>query len=739
MGQYFQGLRRKTTDQSLAKRSKNLIKKWRELLGMPATGTTNSSNNNTNSSTIPQKINNSQPHSPTENHFDGLITNQLSLNFINVLPKSHEQTALLGKRSYKQWELESESNLKKFRRDSNGSQFNHHHEYPQSISLNSDGCNSNSQNSKHHKHKRHKLGRTIKDVLPSLVFIKNPEPFVISDSISDEASMCEFPLVYQQHNKMIEPARPPRELSFKGCFSKDPVAQPLEPLPKIKKYHSTNHNSISSMLSGGESSGGIVTFQLHNSNSNLELFDGYTTTSMSLSKKATPAPPAVETPKKRSFKKLFNADAYKMTAGATCGGIKQKITSSTSRKEKTTKELLAELQSRKLLAAGLCPDDVNVLISSSSSSKSAGKRIMSTKKLQPIVPSRNKALNVIEYEIRELHRRLKPIHHAFNDNYDGENNIECTCTWREVIEVIEPVIEIGDTFKQIVQELNGHLNADTDLNNGDENDDLCAVDEPLEIFKPKTVVKSIFDLDYDLSDDPILNLKIIKSSPLTSLQKNIMKKKEKSVIKCVPLPLKAEVPVIDNQTGFKPPPIVKWECDEDPKCPARLHFNKFTVISDFHVRALHDKFISTVNGNWNGLTIDALAEPEPNIYELKYEHPDIRYEHHGLWKRVVPSYNHLIMEKLPKTFSPSETKQLNDISCKFHEIVDEDNDDCKPIKSDLTTNNGQLPSFNNLNTNNLYGTNSVKCTDFKEWYELINVPSYNDSEILTILPYVVID
>ena len=687
---------------------------------MPATGTTNS-NNNTNSSTLPQKINNSQPHSPSENHFNGLISqNSVPLNFTNVLPKSHEQTALLGKRPYKQLELESESSLKKFRKDTIGSQFNNHNELPTML-LNSDSCNSNSQNSKHHKHKRHKSGRKMKDVipLPAHVFIKNTEPFVISDSISDEASMCEFPSAYQQHNKIVEPPRPrpPRELSFKGCFSKDPVAQPLEPLPKVKKRHS-NHNSISSMLSGGDSSNGIVSFQSHNSNSNLELFGSYTTTTMSLSKQSTP--PAVETPpKKRSFKKGLNLETQKMTVGATCVDIKQKIASSASRKGKTTKELLAELQSRKLMAAGLCPDIINIPKSPSSSSHSASERIRSPEQPKTIVPLRKTALNAIDDEIRELHRRLKPIHDAFNDDYDEEHNIKCTCTWREVIEEIEVIESVKNEVK-IIPELNGHLNNDTDSD--DDDDDFCAVvNEPLEILKPKSIVKSIFDLDYDPDDDPILNITIIKSPPL---QQNQIKRKDKIVKKFVPLPVKAEVPVIDNQLEFKPPPIVKWECDEDPDCPARLHFNKFTAINDFHVRALHDKFIPTVNGNWNGLSKDALAEPEPNKYELKYEHPDIRYEHHGLWKRVVPSYNHLIMEKLPKTFS-----QLNG---------NYNNDDNKPMKSE-TINNGQLPSFNNLNTTNLNGINNVKSTDFKEWYELMNVPSYNDSEILTILPYVVID
>lgn len=662
---------------------------------MPATGTTNSSNNNTNSSTVTQKIHNSQPHSPSENHFNGLISNPLPINFSNVLPKSHEQTALLGKRPYKQLELESES--KKFRRD----------ELPQSMSLNSDSCNSSSQHSKYHKHKRHKMGRKMRDVmpLPSNVFIKNPEPFVISDSISDETSMCEFPMAYQQQHKIIEPARPPRELSFKGCFSKDPVAQPLEPLPKVKKRHTTNHNSISSMLSGGESSGGIQCFQSNNSNSNLELFGDYTTTTMSLSKKATP-PPAVETPKKRSFKKLLNADAYKMTVGPTCVDIKQKIASSASRKGKTTKELLAELQSRKLMAAGLYPEEIIAPISPASSSHS----IKSPEQPPPTVPLRNIALNVIEDEIRELHRRLKPIH----DAHDCDNNIECTCTWREVIEVIEPNV-VDTTSKDPAPDITD------DKSESDDDSDFCAV-EPLAIIKPKSIVKSIFDLDYDPDDDPMLKLSVIKSPPLQQQQHQIVKKK-KTV---VPLAVKAEVP----QTELKSTTIVKWECDEDPECPARLHFNKFTAINDFHVRALHDKFIPTVNGNWNGLSKDALADPEPNKYELKYQHPDIRYEHHGLWQRVVPSYSHLIMEKLPKTFSQLNNTQFNDnANGSVHNV--------EPL-TDPITNNGQLPSFNNLNTTNLNGINSVQSTDFKEWYELMNVPS-NDTEILTILPYVVID
>ena len=51
--------------------------------------------------------------------------------------------------------------------------------------------------------------------------------------------------------------------------------------------------------------------------------------------------------------------------------------------------------------------------------------------------------------------------------------------------------------------------------------------------------------------------------------------------------------------------------------------------------------------------------------------------------------------------------------------------------------NGLLPSFNNLPQLSETGVDEESCK-FKEWYEVVRVKSYND-ELLTILPYVVID
>lgn len=57
--------------------------------------------------------------------------------------------------------------------------------------------------------------------------------------------------------------------------------------------------------------------------------------------------------------------------------------------------------------------------------------------------------------------------------------------------------------------------------------------------------------------------------------------------------------------------------------------------------------------------------------------------------------------------------------------------------SPSSENNGMLPSFNNLGAENTSGV-LVNGYKFKEWYEVVHVKSYND-ELLTILPYVVID
>lgn len=69
---------------------------------------------------------------------------------------------------------------------------------------------------------------------------------------------------------------------------------------------------------------------------------------------------------------------------------------------------------------------------------------------------------------------------------------------------------------------------------------------------------------------------------------------------------------------------------------------------------------------------------------------------------------------------------------------DDNDDDDKTGEQLPLENNEQLASFNNVSNENESGIRSTLSQEFKEWHEVVRVRSYND-ELLTILPYVVID
>lgn len=66
------------------------------------------------------------------------------------------------------------------------------------------------------------------------------------------------------------------------------------------------------------------------------------------------------------------------------------------------------------------------------------------------------------------------------------------------------------------------------------------------------------------------------------------------------------------------------------------------------------------------------------------------------------------------------------------EIHHSDSNESLPLE-----NNDRLPSFNNWDAEN-EGGSKQNGEKFREWYEVVHIKSYND-ELLTILPYVVID
>lgn len=314
----------------------------------------------------------------------------------------------------------------------------------------------------------------------------------------------------------------------------------------------------------------------------------------------------------------------------------------------------------------------------------------------------------IEQEIAKLREQLPPIDYeaaelATFEEYtpmtdDGEP-VECTCTFREEITYA------GDeeTTNGIIHEpppiaiKNGESEKLADDSEEDETDDFCAVDDDEDVVvksPPPTrgAVKSIFDPEYDANENLIEEM--VRRKPRESSTKVIEVKIAKAAVK----PLRIEpiltapepIPVVERV------PIVNYVCEEDPMCPARAHFQRDPVTLD-DVDRLHNSFVNGVNGFWNGITEERPA------HDFAKDNESIDYAQHRLWKRVVPRYDFLTADKIPKTFDDGSPHSM-------------------PPEPNAKPSDGQQRSD----------------IEFREWHELLNVRSYND-DVLTILPYVIID
>lgn len=288
--------------------------------------------------------------------------------------------------------------------------------------------------------------------------------------------------------------------------------------------------------------------------------------------------------------------------------------------------------------------------------------------------------------------------------------MECTCTFREVITYEEPEESAASAVNGFpalppVVVKNGVSEKPEDSDD-DETDDFCAVEDDDDVASVKSpprvrgAVKSIFDPEYDANENLIEEM--VRRKPRDNASKVIEVKIEKAAVKPMriePLLMPEPVPEVERV------PIINYECVEDPMCPARAHFQRDPVTKHDVLRT-HRTFVHGVNGFWNGI-----LEEKPQ-HDYKKDMENIDYARHQLWKRVVPRYDFLTCDKIPKTFDErsSESKPPPP------PLDDDGNDDSKP--------------FN--------GARTKSDKDFREWHELMNVRSYND-DVLTILPYVIID
>lgn len=327
-----------------------------------------------------------------------------------------------------------------------------------------------------------------------------------------------------------------------------------------------------------------------------------------------------------------------------------------------------------------------------------------------------------EEEIARIRSLFPPIDYeaAARDMFDDYNNIDeygdsvvCTCESREVIsyegdENVDEDLILPPTIKDDVVK-NGSNGKSVDESDDDETDDFCAVDEMDDVMLKSPpvqgAVKSIFDPEYDANENLIEEM--VRRKP--NATKVIEVKVEKEALKSTRIQPIAEA--FPNQDNNERVPIVNYVCDEDPMCAARAFFQRDHVQRG-QVESLHNSNISCVNGNWNGI----LTEPPNQDYTEDNE--QINYKKHQLWKRVVPKYDFLTCDRIPKTFNDGSPFSIppppngDDVADKAGcEVKSEPFDGFGKSKSDI---------------------------EFREWHECINVRSYND-EVLTILPYVIID
>lgn len=150
------------------------------------------------------------------------------------------------------------------------------------------------------------------------------------------------------------------------------------------------------------------------------------------------------------------------------------------------------------------------------------------------------------------------------------------------------------------------------------------------------------------------------------------------------------------------PTFPTFKCIEDPDCPANREVGHVTSED---ILALHSLPLEHVNGNWSMGVHSETAAPSSQLPKNENGSGG-----DGLFERVVPQYNHIVMDRIPKCPPPEGVR--------WHRK-------CPKAK-------------NNNPEDSLMVAPQAANRVFREWFETVQLPSYND-ELLTILPYVVID
>lgn len=465
----------------------------------------------------------------------------------------------------------------------------------------------------------------------------------------------------------------------------------------------------------------------------------------------------------------------------------------------------------------------------------------------------------VELTIKRLQAQLPPITYKTESDDDSDNEVDlprCTCTLREVVDGVAGGDDAAN--KQATSNATGGSVPSIEINIVKDSDEELAEAQARERLKgkkrkrEKAAMKSIFDLEdeasggEDSSDDdmePVPDANDPVISVLVAHEQQPSSSAQPSAALLSSHPNAAAAPLADGTDDFAtlemPKPPV-YEAVIDPNCPAmQFYETNRNQVTNYHVEALHNYYVANVNGNWNQVKASKAEAGEDN------DGDDAEAVSVDTANRVVPRYNFLRCDKMPKQFfdfhfdyksylehrrrerydkrkakrrlfssasdattihennnefdavttataaatnhmaldhsedeemmqtetdtadinhtspqhveengilgehtttnghddelspppPPSSSSQNVDVGDAEMDVVEEEEiEDQQPLEDG---NNGKLPSFNELQDENVTGHRVSDDLDFNEWYRVATAVS-ND-ENLTILPYVIID
>ncbi|KAL5289825.1 MED26.2 family protein [Megaselia abdita] len=296
------------------------------------------------------------------------------------------------------------------------------------------------------------------------------------------------------------------------------------------------------------------------------------------------------------------------------------VASGGQKKIKTTQELLADIQGRKCAEL---PESSTSSVSSESCTPENSNQLLSNGN-SPEFPSdffQTSPKNEIESQLEAIRAQLPP--YSASTLYENSPMISCTCFIKE----IEENSRQDDTIKAELENENNQI-----MSSVKSQKSFKTIITKVSTEKREEVKKSIFDFDYEEGNDPLDD--ILREVKQETIDDNIIEADKLPVTKLPDSLSFNSLNTITKAIGFNhdqiQPQVKRFEIIESENCPAKDFF-VFRVgkVLQTQIQSLHNFNIKNVNGNImeNG--------------KRRRKQTD----------RIVPQYNHISFEWIPKDLS----------------------------------------------------------------------------------------